>query len=252
MIGCLALYDFDVTQFKVKEWVAYGEEWMIQNGYPPNTMGLPHSGKFLQYNNGKRKLEKENYEQRKEYIHFYGGGEPGTDYAWKLAAYYSEEDRTTYLCFDEETISFSYEILEKLLIDLCKFCSPTYGIGFEREKQYGPDYYARGMSHGLKLAYENPEHGREKERIYKWLDAYRGGEGYQTGDLRDIYPFNVLSQAHLDRVINWHRFHDWIQATPGRGQLKQISETLWTWWIESEKIPAVREALAPSGMILCL
>ena len=49
-----------------------------------------------------------------------------------------------------------------------------------------------------------------------------------------------------------HRFQDWVQASGERGQLKQISETVWTWWVKPEKIPAVREALAPSGMILCL
>lgn len=250
MIGCLALYDFDMTQFKLKDWVAYGEEWMTQNGYPPNTMGLPHSGKFLRFNNGKRRLEKEQYKVPN--IDFYAGGEPGTNYAWKLAAYFAEDDRTTYLCFDEEIISFTYEALEKLLIDLCQFCSPKYGIGYLREKKYGPGYYAFGMSHGLKLAYEDPEHGKEDDRITKWLDVYRGNEGYQTGDLRDIYPFNVLCQTHLARIVNGSRLEDWIQATPERGQLKKITDTLWIWWVEPEKISAVREALAPSGIVLCL
>lgn len=250
MIGCLALYDFDVAQFKAKEWVAYGEDWMAKNGYPPNTMGLHHSGKYLRYNNGKRRLEKEQHKVPD--IDFYGGGEPGTDYAWKLAAYYSEKDRTTYLCFDEEIVPFSGEILEQLLTDLCQFYSPKYGIGFKRERKYGPDYYARGMSHGLKLAYEHPEHGKEDDRIFCWQKAYHRKSGtYQSGDLRDIYPFNVISQPHLNRIINGHRFQDWVLTSVGRGQLTQISETVWTWWLEPEQIPPVRDALAPSGMILC-
>lgn len=252
MIGCLALYDFDVTHFKIKEWVEYGEEWMTVLGYPPNTMGMPHSGKFLRYKNGKRRLEKENYVEAKEYLHFYGGGEPGTDYAWKVAAYFAIADRTTYLCFDEEAMTFSYDFLEKLLKDLCQFCSPQYGIGFLRERKYGPGYYAFGMSHGLKMAYENSEHGEERRRISKWLDVYRGKEGYQTGDLRDVYPFNILCQTHLNRDVNGQRFEEWVKAAPERGQLKKVTDTLWTWWVEADHIPAVREALAPTGMILCL
>lgn len=250
MIGCIALYDFDITQFKLKDWVQWGEQWMTTNGYPPNTMGLPHSGKFLRFNNGKKKLEKEQYKVSN--IDFYAGGEPGTDYAWKFAAYFAEDMKTTYICFGEDILSFNYEFLEQLLIRFCQFCSPRYGIGYLREKKYGPHYYAEGMSHGLKLAYLNEEHGKQREQINKWLNVYRGNEGYKTGDLRDIYPFNVLSQPHLDRIINGSRFEDWVKATPERGQLKQISDTLWTWWVESDKIPAVREALAPSGMILCL
>ncbi|MBM3633600.1 MAG: hypothetical protein FJX03_07890 [Alphaproteobacteria bacterium] len=250
MIGCLALYDFDVTQFKIKEWVAYGEEWMAKNGYPPNTIGFSPQTKYVLFNNGKQRLEKEGYER--ETISFNGGGEPKTSYNWMLMAYFSIDHRTTYLCFDEDTIPFSYGVLEQLLVDLCQLCSPKYGIGFMRDEKHGPDAYAIGFSQGLKLAYENPEHGKERERISKWLDVYRGKEGYQTGDLRDIYPFNVLSQAHLNRLINGHRFQDWVQASTERGQLKQISETVSTWWVEPENIPYVREVLAPSGMILCL
>lgn len=250
MISCIALYDFDIQQFKLEDWTDYGERWMEQYDYPPNTMGLPHSGKYLRYNNGKRRLEKEKYQV--ENIDFYAGGEAGTDYAWKLVAYFSKDHRTTYLCFDEDVETFSREVLEELLMNLCQFCSPKYGIGFQREKKYGPGAYVRGISHGLKLAYEDAEHGKEDNRITKWLDVYRGREGYKTGDLRDIYPFNVLSQPHLDRIVNGHRFQDWVQASSERGTLKQVSDTLWTWWVEPDKIPAVREALAPSGMILCL
>lgn len=250
MIGCLALYDFDMTQFDLKGWVNYEEVWMTENGYPPNTIGLPHSGKFLRYVNGKRRLEKEQYKVRD--IDFYGGGEPGTDYAWKLTVCFSVDDQIIYLCFDEEVMCFSYEILEKLLLDLCQYCSPKYGIGFERERKYGPGPYAHGMPQGLKYDYENPEHGKQRQQIYKWVDVYRRKDGYHTGDFRDIYPFNVLSQPHLDRIVDGQRFQDWVQASADRGTLKQVSDALWTWWIEDDKIPAVRDALAPSGMILCL
>lgn len=251
MIGCIALYDFDVTQFKLKEWVEYGEEWMTTLGYPPNTMGIPPSTKYMLYKNGKKKLEKAEY--KKEDVTFYGGGEPGTGYPWKLAAYFAEDDKTTYLCFDEETMTFSYDFLEKLLKDLSRFCLLHYGIGFLREYKYGPDSYVLGVSEGLKMAYQNPEHGEESERIHNWLKQYRYASGtYKTGDLRDVYPFNVLCQVHLDREVNGQRFEEWVTASPERGQLKKVTDTLWTWWVEADHIPAVREALAPSGMILCL
>lgn len=250
MIGCLALYDFDVNKFDIKEWVAYCEKWMTENGNPPNTMGLPHSGKYLRYNNGKRKLEKENFNSSD--LDFYAGGEPGTNRFWKTVAYFAQDDRTSYICFDEEIISFSYDVLEKLLADLCQFCSPHYAIGFEREMKYGPGAYSVGISHGLKLAYENAEHGKEDDRIHEWMKAYRISKTYKTGDLRDIYRFNVLSQAHMVRFIGGQRFEEWIQGSANRGTLKKISDTLWTWWVEPENISSVREALAPTGMILCL
>lgn len=250
MIGCIALYDFDVKQFKLREWVVYCENWMTENGFPPNTIGLPHSGKYLRYSNGKRRLEKENFISSD--VDFYGGGEPGTDRFWKTLAYFAEDDKTTYLCFDEENIFFTYEMLEKLIIDLCQFCAPHYAIGFEREMKYGPGSYSIGISHGLKMAYENAEHGQENTRIQKWMKAYRMSKTYKTGDLRDVYRFNMLSQPHVDRLINGQRFEEWVQASPDRGHLKKISDTLWTWWVEPEKIPTVRKTLAPTGMILCL
>lgn len=104
MIGCIALYDFDVEQFQLEKWLMWTEFWMDSLECSPNTMGLPHSGKFLQFRNGKRKLEKNGYNI--ENIDFYGGGEPRTDHAWKLAASFDKDNKTTYLCFDPETLSF--------------------------------------------------------------------------------------------------------------------------------------------------
>lgn len=144
-------------------------------------------------------------------------------------------------------------LLEKPGVVRVSARSSKFSRRWAKNPKYGPDSYVLGVSEGLKMAYQNPEHGEESERIHNWLKQYRYASGtYKTGDLRDVYPFNVLCQVHLDREVNGQRFEEWVTASPERGQLKKVTDTLWTWWVEADHIPAVREALAPSGMILCL
>ena len=75
---------------------------------------------------------------------------------------------------------------------------------------------------------------------------------YKTGDLRDLYPMNLLSKEHEKHVIEGLLFFNLIKADPQRGELIELNPSLWAWWIEADNISSVREALRPLGWVIAI
>ena len=151
------------------------------------------------------------------------------------------------LCFDDSLTSFSHDLINNLTKDLSRFFKPRYGYCFQRPFKKGPKWYPLGVN--VDLEWDDPE----RKLIGEWGRTYHVNDGkYKTGDLRDIYPMNVLSQAHQERMVNGQPFFEWIQAQPYRGTLEPLTPDLWAWWVEHDYLPQVREDLRPTGMVLCI
>lgn len=157
-----------------------------------------------------------------------------------------KENRTNLiLSFDNDIITFSRSCLEELIQQQSQYFTPGYGICYQRDYKFGPIFYAIGMIQG-DLSKE------EEENIAEWFREYGDPETYYVGLLRDIYPLNILSQPHLDQQVHGQSLKDWICSSPDHGDLKQLTPEVWSWWVEADQIPSVRQALAPSGIILCV
>lgn len=71
------------------------------------------------------------------------------------------------------------------------------------------------------------------------------------GDLRDIYPMNLVMDVHLNReVIPGTPLRSFIESEPSHGTLKAVDDVRFVWCVESENIAQLREALRPSGIIV--
>jgi len=88
----------------------------------------------------------------------------------------------------------------------------------------------------------------ERHRCDLW-DTAQIMETYKTGDLRDIYKLNFLSRKHLIRdasPADQHGFgtpltlEAWINSSPAHGELKQLREGFWSWYVPDEQIELVR------------
>ncbi|MBN9565641.1 MAG: hypothetical protein J0G29_06085, partial [Alphaproteobacteria bacterium] len=73
-----------------------------------------------------------------------------------------------------------------------------------------------------------------------------------TGMLRDVYPLNFLSQAHLANQVEGMPFDQWVASDLARGTLNPLTDSMWSWRVEEDNIPAIREALRPTGLVLCI
>jgi hypothetical protein len=97
------------------------------------------------------------------------------------------------------------------------------------------------------------DYSPEAEFITQWLHKTMPDhpQAYKTGDLRDIYPMNLITDVHLDRTVSPHTtLREFIASDPIHGRLETLSDGRFAWWVMDEHIEQVREALRPSGMII--
>jgi hypothetical protein len=99
---------------------------------------------------------------------------------------------------------------------------------------------------------KNPDEGKEEDKIACWNHQYYMPDGrYRTGHLRDIYPLNILSSIHLQEKILNQSLENWIKSSPLHGDLKPLTDKLWSWWVPQENIASITQALKDTGLIIC-
>lgn len=125
---------------------------------------------------------------------------------------------------------------------------PAYGIGFVRERVWGPILYGVGISYGLEFLLSEAE-AAEAAAISHWGHTGKRERVYARGIVRDIYPYNLLSACHLERDVDGRPLLAWIADDNGRGQLESWSHGCVMWTVEAEQIPVVREALTGTGIL---
>ena len=256
--NCIVLHDFPpVNSSTIKDLFEYSVRFFEEKGITPTKVGLggkspAAKGKSnILFKTAKRRLEETHYE--------------GIDGLWigAMPPIYSQEvldalfcvdldvreskkNHTMVLCFDDQIVSFQKDHLEQLCTDLASFLKPRYGYGYQREFKKGPTWYPFGVCVGL--GWDDPE----ADLLTEWAKKYHTNNRYQTGDLRDIYPMNLLSEAHKNHVVDGKPFFEWICEDPQRGRLTSLTEDLWTWWIESDSIAMIRESLGSTGWVISI
>ncbi|WP_010300865.1 hypothetical protein [Candidatus Odyssella thessalonicensis] len=255
LANVIALHDFSPNQPQgnVQKWFTYVVEWFRGHGLEPTRIGLTgetyKGNKTITFRNGLKRLETNEYKDVQGLSLYATPPNHGTDMfdGIFILEYSASNKGDLILCWDNQIAPFDEVYCKQLLLAICPLIQPRYGYAYQRLFKYGPSFYPMGIIGDQALSDE------EEDKIAQWGNEYALSNGcYKTGDLRDIYPLNILSRMHLDRVVNGCRFEDWIHAAPQRGSLEQITDSLWTWWVEADNIAAIRTALAPSGMILCV
>ena len=129
---------------------------------------------------------------------------------------------------------------------------PSYGIGFWRQRGYGPVAYTIGLPYGDEIAFDGPEY-EESLAICRWGDGMEEIV-HQRDILRDVYPFSLLTPRHLQRDIDGRPLWAWIQAKSQRGQLTPFDESgeYSQWLVKPEHLPTVRRQLAATGALYVL
>jgi hypothetical protein len=214
-----------------------------------------YSGHYLTYKGGKKKLEKYNFTELEEItlvaLH------DKNDYDSNFIIYtFLSIDLEHYkkslmnICIDDKIISLDQEKIENLVGSLQALSKAKYGYYYYRHLKNDPISYSTGMGATRHRCID-----QEDERLCeKWNDASRMNRGsYVTGNLRDIYKLNFLSSEHLNwQISNNQTLHQWINSDPSYGKLTELNPGFWSWYVEEGLIARVRQALLPSGMIICV
>lgn len=122
-----------------------------------------------------------------------------------------------------------------------------YGYVISRPLLQGPVFFAHGVVAGL--GYSSDEWD-QAEKITRWSDELRGERRYShDGLLRDVFPVNFLSVAHLQAPVGDQTLAEWI-ADGSRGLLAEIGGGLSSWTLNPEQIPDVRDELVRAGKLI--
>jgi hypothetical protein len=251
MCNCIALYDYDPSTVRLKEWFIFMEKWAIEIQQPWESAGLGESIRLMFFKSAKRKLEKADFKNFYRITLLGGVEEPGTNVDWKTTSSLPNKEtdcfyRTSYLCFSDYLVPFSKERIRDLLKQLLEFADFKYGICYQRPFQQGPRSYATGA---IEYSDKMPVTEYEEDQISSWMFKY-SSKHYRTGLLRDIYPFNILVDIHLKEKVGSQTLDQWINSDPMHGTLEKITNTHWLWSIGNEHITKAQETLQDAGLLL--
>lgn len=167
-------------------------------------------------------------------------------FGWDLCSLLQQgEERTMVFCYPQDMAGIGLNFLAGMARTLAQELQLTYGIGYQRDFDLGPDLYAYGLDTGLEYS---PEDMAEGDRIAAWLhERMNKRNRHLAGLLRDVYPLNVLSRPHVERRIGEQAFGAWIEAAPDRGRLEPLANDAWLWTVPEERLLPVREEIKRSA-----
>ena len=144
----------------------------------------------------------------------------------------------------DDLIAFNTSTMISMAENLINYLQPQYGFAFQRHINKGPVFYAGG-------AICNGGYSKEEKKQITTLRVFKTNHyRYQIGDFRDVYPFNFVGEAHLNRTIQDKKLIDWIHESLDHGILKPLSDKLWYWEIAEQNIELVRNALKQENLLI--
>ena len=250
--NCIAFYDVDPSSFKTENWYNFILDWFKEYHQIPTRMGLigkyvnpsTQTKTFKHYDKVIREIEFQKItslwvgstpqERRDDY----------SDAVFGASFSFITKGKDSVLTFDDAVIPFTHKAVEALVIRATKYFMSAYAIAFQRHLKKGPLYYAQGMI--LNGGYTE----QEEDYIARWFHRYGDPEEYEVGDLRDIYPMNFISYAHLRRPVGNMQLKNWIHSSPQHGRLRPLTDVLWSWIVGPDDIPTVREELKKANLLV--
>jgi hypothetical protein len=246
LANCIALHSFENPPESIKEWLDYSIAFFRKYALEPTRISSTKTDKTVSFNAGIKQLEKINYHVDGTWMGATPPNHNNDTFDSIFSILYNHQSLDGFdLCFDDALTGFAPDLIHTLTKDLSKFFGTQYGYAYQRLFSQGPIFYPFGTLSGI------DRNNIEAEHITKW-GLSKVNKRYPLGQLRDIYPYNFLSQAHLTQDIGGKTLKEWIEADPSHGKLFQLTETLWSWDVEKEQISQVKEKLKPSNIIICI
>jgi hypothetical protein len=134
-----------------------------------------------------------------------------------------------------------------------KFFQPNYGILYNLTLREGPLWFTSGAwSSGMpdELGQASSEFRQE----------YLFGKKFTDGFFRDVFKWNYLSRAHLDKTIEGMRFQDWIDVplkkkgwlgkAKSRGTLSLLDNGCAVWELTKGEATEVRPRMLKAGLLM--
>ncbi len=119
----------------------------------------------------------------------------------------------------------------------------NYGIIYEKKTSIAATLYGIGL---IKESFWRRWKYAELQLLWD-QSQYKTEQGY----FRDIYPWNLLNQNHLQIVLDGKTLAEHIQDSPKNwGSLQSINEQIWLWTLTKKQIKSVKKVLLTYDRIL--
>lgn len=228
-------------------------EWFASLGHAPDKVSITgpgHSGKLGSFSRGNAKLHKTGFNGIVNFEVNSSTPNAVTGHDYFLTATYDSADKGMFadVVARSSLANLSHTSMLPLARTLAQVLKPAYGIGFTREHRLGPELYAVGICYGgddvpTGEAYE------EARNISRWCDMGMVKQVYREGLLRDVYPWNFLTQPQLTKPVGGVPLERWIQQSMERGKIGPLCDGVVLWEVAEAHLPAVRLALYKAGVI---
>lgn len=163
---------------------------------------------------------------------------------WKASFGYSTNTFGAFSHIDAQFASAEseYKCLEfiKKLSAISNFC---YGIIYHPNNVGDGFFYAQGGNFVKVFSNEDPL------LFSKWIKC-TSDKCYQPPMLRMVYPFNVISQQHLDTAVMGDTLNEWILRDKKHGVLEKLSDRKWLWTVADSDLDAVNKLLGEAGILI--
>lgn len=136
--------------------------------------------------------------------------------------------------------------LHTIALKAVECLEPSYGIGFRRDMDLGPSLYGGGLAQGLNTW---GKEGQEVDKINVWGDAGMNQRVYEEGILRDVYPWNFLTEAQLSGKSDGINLREWISENARHGRLSPFAKQVWLWEVSDSQMSGVRRHLKKAGLL---
>ncbi|UCI27687.1 hypothetical protein [Mesorhizobium sp. B2-8-5] len=135
---------------------------------------------------------------------------------------------------------------------VCEELQPVYGIGLSMPYFWGPRAFARGSASSRFATVDKTVYGpplEMKEQSFAFGPIFRAESARRQLDqkIRDLFPFNLLSEGHLNRQIDGKYLENWIEEN-SFGVLRKVSAVTWQWNVPSPDVQSIRKRLIEADL----
>lgn len=242
----IAFYGIDVSTEAISNFYDFIVTCFTGLDYPPDLLaieGIGFSGKPIGFTRIHKRLQKTGFSEVTSFSLYSSLPEakiPRDDY-FLMCALDRESVSCALISIRLNIANFTDRTILNIAQLAIKALNPSYGIGYIRDNKLSPSLYAFGICHGQKTltddAYDQVLNSN------RWGNLAMKRQVYRQGVIRDVFPWNFLTEDQLSAKVGKIPLREWIQQSPAHGLLTKFTDNVWLWEVEEATIARVREPL---------
>ena len=246
---CIVFYDWE-GEYSLKDWLAIAVKFFrLLGGLPDHVLfgNRPDKTKTSSIEELEKKVLSGKSLPKVVELFLTIPGFKQLAFGWSVfASINSHQTKTMMFCFDKEMADSCQDLLDEIISEVTEDSGQVYGIVYERPFSKGPDMYTYGMSAGLGYSEEEM---KEADNIGAWMNERMALNRHLEGYFRDIYSENIVSQNHVNSMIEGMTLAEWIEKN-NIGVLKPLSDKVYRWSAPQSQIEKARMAIKANSLLI--